>query len=149
MNNFISLNKNYMLSSLSKKDLKDVINIIDKFYLVYRDTLNLDKSVSFGPEIEYEYVPTKTLVDNFIKVNFNKWESKKDYSLDALLYSGEISSPILHDDRKCWYALQKICEYLKELNANTSLNASCHIHSGAHILGNNTVDWIKYLKLYL
>ena len=104
----------------------------------------MQKVVTFGVEVEYEKTSRRD-VDIFVNENCDNWYSHGDGSLDS---GGEISSPVLRDDKKTWQQLQKICEYLKSKNADTFHKAGGHIHIGAHILGNNLESWKQFLKTY-
>lgn len=137
--------KNDFLSLLNKSDLKELLNQIKDVILVYRDNLNLDDIVTFGLEIEYEGI-YKSMVDFYINENYPKWSTDKDRSLES---GGEIISDILYDNLRNWQDLKKICCFLKEKGANMDINAGGHIHVGAHILGNNPSNWLKFLKVYI
>lgn len=49
MDSFINIERNDKFSSFTEKDLKDVLNIIDNFYLEYRYNLGLEEHVTFAP----------------------------------------------------------------------------------------------------
>lgn len=141
MDTFINERKNDRFSAFTKSDLKDILNIIDNFYLEYRDNLGLEEFVTFAPEIEYEDLE-KIVVDQYIEKNLKGWLSNQDNDL------GEINSYVLHDDKKIWRELKRICQYLKEKEAKANKKSACHVHVGAHILGKNLSFWRKFLKLY-
>lgn len=143
--NFIDFKRNDQFSSLSENDLKDLINKIENFDLVYRDSLGLSDDVSFGVEIEFEGTD-EDLVDEYIEKNFKAWIMLGDTSLKS---GGEVISPVLYDDIKTWKALKDICNFLKENNADTFHNAAGHIHIGAPILGENIDNWKNFLKTYI
>lgn len=142
MDMFINIGKNDKFTSFTERDLKDVLNIIDNFYLEYRDSLKLEEIVSFAPEIEYEDIE-KVVVDQYVEKYLKGWLSNQDNDL------GEINSYVLYDDKKVWTELKRICEYLKQIEAKTNKKAACHIHVGAHVLGEDLSTWRQYLKLYL
>jgi len=141
------INGNDMLSRLRGNDLEEALNEVDKFFLEYRDTLNLYEYVTFGVEIEFEGI-FQDLVEMFMLKNcevFSKWIIKPD---DSLTIGGEINSPIMTDKKEYWQALKKICEYLKKRNAITSNHAGGHIHAGKEILGTDVEAWRVFLKTY-
>lgn len=143
-NRFIDVNKNDQISTLNKHDLTEILKEINKYYLTYRNSLNLPKELTFGVEIEYEKAK-KEKVDLYVENNLPEWISKYDLSLFS---GGEINSPIMNDEIKYWEELKKICHYLKVNGAKKSKNAGGHIHIGAHILGNDINSWRNFLKLY-
>ena len=140
----IELKKNDQFSQLKGLDLQELLFKIQNFDLIYRKKLQLPSNVTFGIELEYEDVK-KENVDNYVQENLNLWISKKDASIAI---GGEINSPILYDELTSWEELQKICNFLKKKNANTSKNAGGHIHIGSHILGDNVDNWKMFLKTY-
>ena len=46
---------NDIISELKDKDLEQVILYLDRYYLEYRNTLGIDKNITFGIEIEMFY----------------------------------------------------------------------------------------------
>lgn len=142
---FISPLGNDMFSNLKGMDLQDLIICIEGFYLTYRESLGLPEEVSFGTEIEYEDV-FPTLVSLYAKKFLKKWDNGTDGSLSVI--SGEIVSPIMHDNKESWNELKRICHFLKAFNADTFRKAGGHVHVGAHILGKDIEAWKTFLKLY-
>lgn len=134
-----------MFSKFNDLDLQELILNINQFYLTYRDTLNLPSDVSFGCEIEYEGIDKKK-VDHYIIKNLPNWKSKIDDTLHFM--GGEVISPILHDEKKCWEELKIICEFLRREDAVTTKNAGGHVHVGAHILEYDHILWRRFLKIY-
>jgi len=141
---YISPLANNSFSRLRGLDLQEIIVLIENFYLTYRDTIDIDKDISFGIEIEYENL-ARGVVDLWMLLNLRSWKSVSDSSLR---FGGEINSRILHDDKKCWEELSKVCKYLKSKKASTTGNAGGHIHIGAHTLGSNINAWRKFIKTY-
>ena len=76
-------------------------------------------SISFGVELEYEGI-MKLITDKFIEKNLNQWNSKGDTSLKS---GGEITSPIMTDEKRCWQELKKVCEHLSKRKADTLHNS--------------------------
>lgn len=142
---FIDEAKCDMFSKLDDLDLKELLLQINNFYLTYRDTLHLPSDLSFGCEIEYEGID-KEKVDRYVVSNLVNWKSKTDETLH--FKGGEVNSPILYDEKKCWEELKSICEFLKEKGAITTKNAGGHVHIGAHILEFDHVLWRRFLKVY-
>ena len=146
-NKILDSDGNILFSNLNSQDLTDILKQIEKYYLEYRDTLNLPSSVSFGTEIEYEEVSMLDVGEYLYNSHLKNrgWISKDDGSL---IGGGEITSPVKKDVNKYWHDLKKVCNYLTDLNVNTSTNAGGHIHVGAHIL-DDIKKWILFLKIYM
>lgn len=140
----VNLAANNEFAKLSAIDLLLLSQELDSIFLEYRDSLNLERKVRFGIELEYEGTERKKFADFLKKQNLN-WKSVDD---ETLVSGGEAVSPRLLDERKTWENLQTICQYLKANKADTRHNAGLHIHVGAHILGENIDAWRKFAKIY-
>lgn len=144
-NELLSENKNSIFCEFNKDDLNFVYNTIQSLLIDYRYTLGLNKKLTFGVEIEYEglyYGKT----EKFLNKNLNNWESKVD---NSLYFGGEITSPIMNDDKKFWLELKTVCEFLQKCQANVRENAGGHVHIGANLFNNDKNLWIMFLKLYV
>ncbi len=139
-----NLAANDEFSKLSAIDLLLLSQELDSIFLEYRESLNLERKVRFGIELEYEGVERKDFTDFLMRQKLN-WKSAED---ESLISGGEAVSPQLFDQRKTWENLQAICEYLKSKKADTRHNAGLHIHVGAHILGENVDAWRRFAKIY-
>lgn len=145
MNNiFMTPNRNDSFSLLKGLDLQELLVETENYLLEYRDKLNLPSDLTFGVELEYEGI-MKLITDKFIEKNLNQWNSKRDTSLKS---GGEITSPIMTDEKRCWQELKKVCEHLSKRKADTLHNAGGHIHIGACILGEDVEAWRNFLKVY-
>ena len=136
---------NLMFSKFNNIELKELFNQLKNYYLTYRDNLNLPHNLTFGTELEYDYM-LKILYDDFLPYNLPNWTSKSEPSL---LFGGEISSPIMFDNNKTWTELKLVCDYLNKNHAIAKINAGGHVHIGANILDNNIEAWKTFLKLYM
>ena len=109
-NELLSENYNNNFCDFTKEDLEFLYNVIQNLFIDYRYNLGLDKALTFGVEIEYEgFYYGKT--EKFLNQNLNNWKSKVD---NSLFFGGEVTSPIMNDDKKFWLELKTICEYLKK-----------------------------------
>lgn len=140
----VNMKDNDEFSRLKAIDLLHLTQDLDDIYLEYRDSLNLERKVRFGIELEYEGVD-KNSVETFLNKHKLNWKSELD---ETLISGGEAVSSQLFDQRKTWENLRMLCEYLKCKNADTKHNAGLHIHVGAHILGENMDAWRRFAKLY-
>lgn len=144
---FSYLNKddNNLFSKMKGYDLLDLIRYLNKFYLEYRNTLNLDESVTFGTEIEFEKANLKQIEEQLsIDTKLKEFKLVNDSSLTD---GKELVSPILHDEQKDWDSLKEACEIL-DGNATIFKNAAGHIHIGQQVLGLESSSWINFIKLW-
>lgn len=135
--------QNDLFSLYSKNERYFLCKAIMAEKLIYRDYLGLD-GYTFGTEIEYEG-SKKRYVDKFIYDNYSDWESSFD---GTLVLGGEVQSPILRDNIKCWRELKEVCSFLRECGAMTSERTGGHIHVGAHVLLDDVDAWIRFIKVY-
>ena len=142
--NFISLTDNDEFTKLRGLDLQELLVQVENYFLEYRTLLGLPNDLTFGVEIEYEFVSRRS-IDKFVDKKLFCWNSKRDASLSS---GGEINSPVMMDELKYWKELKLICDHLTKVNADTQHNAGGHIHIGANILGNDIDAWRNFLKLY-
>lgn len=141
---FINSDRNDPFAFLRGLDLQDLLVQTENYFLEYRDKLNLPDDVTIGVEIEYEGI-LKKFTDKFIENNLSEWNSKRDGSLNS---GGEITSPVMTDEKKYWQELKMVCDYLTKRRADTLHNAGGHIHIGTCILGDDIEAWKHFLKLY-
>ena len=129
------------MSNIQKKDL--VLEAYETDFKM-RNKINIDKSCTFGLEIEFEDVKL-----NNIKYG-RHWDVKKDDTVttyvDGYEVGGEVSSPILKDTVECWNDIEHICNYLLKKGAVITPNAGGHIHIGSQVLGDNPSNIRKLLK---
>lgn len=143
-NTFMDQKRNDNFHFLRRVDLQNLLLETNHLFLEYRDTLNLPNDVTFRTEIEYEGI-LESVVDDFIAKNLKDWKSE----FGNLLGSCEkINSPVMSDEIKYWNELKKVCKYLFKNKADTTHNASGHIHIDANVLGNDVEAWKIFLKLY-
>ena len=141
---FISKDLNYEYYKLNSHDYNDYLFQLNDYEIEYRDDLNIDQSVTFGIEIEYEGIKQE-IVDDFINCNYSDWESTNEQSISK---GGEIISPILTNSKRIWEDIRDICSFLKNNNAITDNDAVAHLHVGTSILGDDIKKWHTFLGLY-
>ena len=142
---FIKPDSNDALSNLSGLELLQLITLIDKYYIHLRSSLQLEKSTTFGVEIEFENADTDTINEKLLEVFPDRsWRSKYDGSLRC---GGEIASPVLRDNELCWNNLYTVCSIV-EPHASIEERSGGHIHIGAHILGLDKQSWLNFLKIW-
>lgn len=135
-NNFVNSNDSF--SNMSKYELEEIIYRIANTEFVLRKTLNLDKNIRFGVEIEFSGA-LKSDISEFIYNNFDKWNVVPELSIqqkiNGKIYGGEVISPILNDSIDTWLDLQFICNNIKKRDGN-NLNCGAHIHFDNSIINN-------------
>ena len=128
-----------------KKRLKEVT-------IEYKDKINIPDN-PFGIEIEFsepdfnivrrklekilKYDPAKISWDdkkNNIKDQYLKWTLKNDITVQThskeniyLKFGGEVTSPIMKNEKKYWQELELVCETLSKIE-NIKINSNCSIH---------------------
>lgn len=137
---------NLSFNSLKGNDLLDILFLLNQSFVTYRDKLNIEKSTSIGTEIEFENVSAvgRGIISSFILLKGMDWDLKEDGSL---LQGLEVTSPILHDDPKCWNELKEICMECSKHGTILS-NAGGHVHIGSQILGNDIKNWLNFIRLW-
>ena len=138
--------ENDKLSELKGYDLQDLIYYLNDLYLTLRSTLGLDKSITFGMELEFEKSKNALINAELLLNNLNnEFKIKHDGSLGT--FSGEIATPILKDLEVDWEKLEKVCRIVSR-HATIVEKAGGHIHVGAHILGREKDSILNFLKLW-
>ena len=142
---------NEMLTKINKSDKEYLLSCLDKYYLEYRNSLNLDGDKTFGIEIEFEnYTGWYALGYNNFKrkldsvICSDKWKVVNDWSLRN---GGEIVSEILTDTNENWEKIRRACEFISSLG-EIGVNCASHVHAGSQILGENPLYWKRLFKLW-
>ena len=149
---------NEVLSKFNSSDLKEILMYLDRYYLEYRKNIGIDSNITFGIEIEMEHFKCKLeefynfqLLINSVVGN-DKWDSKNDISLYNYFADGkidfgrEITSSVLTDTGGTWIDIKNVCD-IASLYGRIGDKCGSHIHIGAHILGDNTLYWYRFLRL--
>ena len=136
---------NDIFGSMNISDRLELISLIKKYYLEYRDKINVSDDITFGIEIEFENANRSEIESRLLKLFPDlKWCVVDDGSL---VDGGEINSPILRDNNNDWINLSKVCDIVAK-NSNGFDHAGGHIHIGMQILGNNPKYWANFIKLW-
>lgn len=136
---------NDALLKMTDSDRVYFIMLLKKYYLAYRDKLNIDKDVTFGLEIEFEEAYRDLIELNIYSMFDDTWIVADDRSLSN---GGEVKSPVLRDTEKTWIDLSSVCNIV-DSNAYVLDNSSAHVHIGMQILGNNPKYWYNFALLWM
>lgn len=139
-----SLEKNSRFSKMTISDRQELLNYLSNYYIEYKDSLNLNKDMTFGMEIEC-YIPGFVSYKNGYKkhTNFNL-EKEPSVVPDGW----EFQSPILHDTNEDWNEVKRTCDYLKSF---CFINDFCggHIHFGAHVFEDKLDYLMNFIFLWM
>jgi len=139
-------NSNDELSKLSVLDQSMMRSTLSNYNLELRDTLNIDKNISFGTEIEYELAYKEQIKEEVKELLGDKnWKIHKD---ESLFEGAELISPVLTDTKDSWIDLRTACDIVSE-GAQIVRSASGHVHICMNILGNNPKYWRNFAKLWM
>lgn len=122
----------------------------------YRYNIGLDKKYNFGTEIEFAGINLNIIYKNLIKngidteyildhkiknCTFEKWVLDIDSSISMTygkdIIGGELSIKIFKDQKTDWLELKKVCEVLKQSNAQIDQYCSNQITIDANNFYNN------------
>ena len=147
---YLEANNNQLLSSMDRLDIKEFFFLLDKYYLEYRNTLGINKDITFGMEIEMEHF--KGGVEDFWPfeleiykiVGNNDWVVKNDITLE---WGRELATEIYSDGMKVWEDLKKVLEFSREY-CEIGIKCAGHVNIGSQIFGNEPLYWNRFLKLW-
>lgn len=147
---YLEPNSNNMLSNININDLKYIIDLINKYYLEYRNILKIDSNITFGLEIEMEHFKG-TIYDlwpfecNIYEIVGNtNWIIKNDITLD---WGRELATEIYTDKEKTWIDIKNVCNYISNYG-EIGKRCAGHINIGSQIYGDNSIYWYRLLKLW-
>lgn len=147
---YLDYNSNEMLSRMDNDSLNEIMGLINRYYLEYRDLLGIDNNVTFGLEIEmehfkgsvYDFWPFET---NIYKIVGNEnWVVKNDITLD---WGRELATEIYSDDIKTWVDMKNVCQYIS-MYGDIGMKSAGHINIGSQIFGDNSLYWYRFLKMW-
>ena len=143
---FIKPNDNDKFTQFYALELLYFYELLNDYFIEYRDSLNFENEITFGFEIECEKTK-KPKINASLKHEFpdGKWFLGLD---ETVYYGGEVSTPVLTDSMNTWESVQKVCLILSK-HAKEGESCGGHIHVGSQIFGNNIEYWINFLKLLI
>ena len=137
---------NDIISQMNNSDRVQFMMLLRKYLLELRKTINIDKNIKFGTEIEFEDANREKIeIELYSTFPEYDWVVKDDKSL----YKGaEAVSKVLSDNEGTWISLRDACKIISN-NASIVTGASAHIHICMNILGNNPKYWRNFSKLWM
>ena len=141
---YLDPNGNNQFFKLNRDDLKEILSLINKYYLQLRYQLNIGKDLTFGFEFEFENSDLQQLgilLEEYIR---NGWVLKRDGTVPT---GGEVNTPILYDGIITWQEVEDVCKIL-DANAVIGDNCGAHIHAGNQIIKDDT-HFVNFIKTWI
>ncbi len=150
--------------NLGKDDIYSLLKYLEEYKIKYRDTLGLDKKISFGVEIEFNDVFLEdiktilasmpqfyhyTVMEDTSVLEISNIKDVIDKKEKPLIWGGEVATEVLHDTRYDWQNLKRLCQILKDNGAIITDKCSSHIHVGSQIWGDNDLYIKRFLKVWI
>lgn len=145
--NYIKPKDNDKLNDLKGMDLQDFLILLDEYYLELRNSLGIDKLITFGFELEFENlkVSKNDLNMELVKIfGDDRFYTKNDSTLHE---GGEIATPVFRDEENNWKDIKIVCETVRDY-AEIGRHAGGHVHVGTQALGGNKESWLNFAKLW-
>lgn len=138
--------ENTKISNFHGYDMQDLIEVLNKYKLEYRNKLNVSNKASIGCEIEFENKKKNILTpieDEDFEIKPG-WILREDGSLKK---GGEIITPIFYNNQSSW---KNFKDFFEIFNENHSIRSTCsaHVHVGAQFLGSKPQNWNNFLRLW-
>lgn len=132
---------------------ENICNLLVYTNIPYREQLGFDKTVKFGTEIEFDkanyYAIERALLNRKL---LKDWTLEDDFTVRNIYnihgLGGEITSPILHDYKKCWTQLKSACNLIRQNKGLINDRCGAHIHIDSSILKNNPKYILNFVKLW-
>jgi len=137
--------ENTKIAHLRGYDLEELYSLINKYYLEYRDILDISKKASMGAEIEFDNPNDESLIPILDNSNYKMGWTLRDES--TVKTGGELCSPIFYNNKVSWEHFKGI---VNDLEGKVEISPLCgaHVHIGAQTMGNNARTWNNFLKLW-
>jgi len=148
---FIGKYDNDLIKQFSKKDLAQLFIYLRKYFLEYRQELNVAKNLTFGTEIEFIQEPVSATFNWILEIIMADQTNVDGYTCttDGSLSVGglEVQSPIMNNTTNTWIEFEKILDFLQAIG---SIDETCsaHIHIGTTALNNDLQVWRNFFLLW-
>ncbi len=139
--------------SMSLSDKKNLIEELKHFYIPYRDSLDFDKSYTFGCEIEFNMKGYYNNINDIKSLKAFDYMKSIGYKYNWNVVSEldnrlEIVSDVLTDKKENWLLLNDILLFLNNNGAYYNGKGGSHVHVGNQIIANNFDSFIMFLKIF-
>lgn len=144
--NYLYPNENDKISDLKYKDKNMFLKLLKNYYIEYRDVLNINRTIPFGPEIEFENAD----IDNIEKYIYNTYFKTGIFELDTditLNNGGEINTPVLYNNKATWEDFKILSEILNKYST-IDVNSSFHVHVCSKVFEDNSKYLLNFLRLW-
>lgn len=143
-----------LLTELSELDQKQFLEELKDYLIPYRHTIDVDAKYTFGIEIEFVKAFHIDIKKCMTKEMENNWDFFHEVSLNEQqdithnINGGEMTSKRFCDNLECWKQIKKMCEFLKENDADINEKCGGHVHIGSQALNKNK-NFKRFLKLWI
>ena len=142
-----------LFQNMPKKDLEWLLCKLRDYKIKRRSTLNIDKKISFGIELEFcdillLYVEKRLKENERLKDWLSVYDKSCSYKADNYIIGGEVDTGILHDTKEEWETLREALTILKELKAHITDKNGLHVHIGSQIFGTDINNVIRFIKVW-
>ena len=138
---------NDYLSKFNSKDTKDLLNLLKYYLIEYRDVLNIDRTIPFGPEIEFEHADLDSIETEIYSSYFETGIYELDRNEISVEEGGEINTPVLYNNKATWKDFKTVSDILSKYST-IDKNSSFHIHVCSKVFEDNLQYLLNFLKLW-
>ena len=144
--NYFYKEDNDLLSKLDYQDTRDLLELIKKYYIEYRDVLKVDRTIPFGTEMEFEHSDRESIEKDIYNTYFETgiFEVKDEISVDE---GGEINTPVLYNNKATWKDLKLVSDILSKYSKEGD-KASFQVHVCSKVFEDNLQYLLNFLKLW-
>ena len=144
---------NTKISSLDEHLKSKLLLELTDFYIPYRNTLNLDKNVTFGCEIEFNIPGYSNSINDVSDLNAILFMKDLGYLYPYRVTSEiddriELITGVLQDEKDTWDMLKEVLKFLINNGAYYSGKGGSHVHVGNQLILNDFDLFTDFLKLY-
>ena len=145
--NYFHKNDNDLLSKLDYQDIRDFLELIKEYYIEYRDVLNINRTIPFGTEMEFEHSDRESIEKDIYNTYFETgiFEVKDEISVDE---GGEINTPVLYNNKATWKDLKLVSDILSKYSKEGD-KSSFQVHVCANVFQEDKNYLLNLLKIWM
>ena len=141
------------ISSLDEHLKSKLLLELTEFYIPYRDSLNLDRNVTFGCEIEFNIPGYSGSLSDVSDLNAILFMRNLGYLYPYKVTSEindriELITDVLQDGKDTWDTLKEVLRFLTLNKAYYNGKGGSHIHVGNQLILNDFNMFTEFLKLF-